>query len=77
MSRNWTTDPFSDLSSEVQSAVLNRDQIDTAHLNIIQELFDVVCDDLCDLTAFPPQSSSSRETLSKKRTWLSLIYVRI
>lgn len=66
MPLNWTTEPFSDLYAAVQSAVLHRDQVDTATLVNLQELFDVVFNDLCELTDFPAQSSASRDALMKK-----------
>lgn len=68
MSRSWTTEPYSDLYAAVQSAAMNRDQIDSSTLFNLQELFDAVFIDLCELTAFPPKSAASRETLTKKGT---------
>lgn len=68
MTRYWTTEPFAELSTAIQTAVLNRSQVDSVGINTLETLFDNVFEDLRDLTESPPKNATHRDAISKSGT---------
>lgn len=75
MPPTWTTEVFPELYTAIQSAVLNRDQVDVSTLTKLTDLFDQVFEDLQGLSSFPPRSTQHREALAKTRKYLLFIVI--
>lgn len=69
MPPTWTTEVFLELYTAIQSAVLNRDQVDASTLTDLTNLFDEVFEDLQELSSYPPKSTQHREALTKTRMY--------